>query len=100
MEVQPLQLYWRETLIGYIYEAGWLDFPWVNGRFVPTENESEVRAMLQWFHEENKKDDPDLTLAPFPDHFIDNWTIVKPDGTRTEIMPPVPNFDEETIEWR
>ena len=100
MESEALRLYWRETLIGFVYDAAWSDFPWVCGRFEPTDTECEVRALLQWFHDENKTEDPDLTKAPFPDEYIDSWYLEKPDGTRQEVMPPIPDFDDMTIEFR
>jgi hypothetical protein len=100
MNTDPIRLYWRDISIGYIYDAGWTDFPWAGGRFVPTETDCEVRELLQWFHEENKKDDPDLTLAPYPERLFSDWFIVKPDGAKIEIMPPIPDFDNMTIEWR
>jgi hypothetical protein len=101
MDINPtLQLFWKDVLIGNISEPEWLDFPWAIGRFIPEQVDSEVHALLQWFHQENKKDDPDLLCAPFPDHFLENWTIVKSDGTRNEIGPPIPDFDDMTIQWR
>ena len=100
METEPLSLYWRDNMIGLIHGVSWSDFPWKCGRFEPTETDCEVRLLLQWFHNENKSEDPDLTQAPFPEHFLDNWYTTTPDGTKTEVMPPVPNFDDHTIEWR
>lgn len=95
-----LRLYWQDILIGTIHEPRYFDFPWAIGRFIPTEAEAEVRALLTWFDQENKNDDPDLLSAPFPEHYLDNWTIVGADGKRVEIGPPSPDFDDMIIEWR
>ncbi|QDV42158.1 hypothetical protein Enr13x_20010 [Stieleria neptunia] len=100
MQSEPLKIYWRDALIGFVFTPEAHDIPWWYGVFEPTETECEVRDLLRWFHEENKNDDPDLTLAPFPEHYFEDWTLERSDGSRTDICPPIPDFDEMTIEWR
>ena len=100
MEPMSAKLSWRDILIGSVHHRAAHDMPWWFGVFEPTDTDCEVRALLQWFHGENKTDYPDLTLAPFGEHCLENWILKHSDGTRPDISPPSPDFDDMTIEWR
>lgn len=94
------RLLWRDQLIATITGVGWSDFPWACGKLVVVDMAPELRELLEWIGRESRTEDGITEDPPFEDELLEEWFIEKPDGTRTEIMIPVLDFADGSIEWR
>ena len=94
------RLLWRDHLIATVSEVRWSDFPWVGGKFIAVKMDAQIRELLEWIDRESKTDDGIVDDPPFPEELLTEWFIEKPDGSKTEIMIPVLDFSDGTIEWR
>lgn len=95
----PLKLYWNSHLLGVITGATFTDFPWVSGRFEARRVPKRLREVLDWFKTQAEVDDP--PDPPFASDLLDGWVVIKPDGSRHELlMPPPIDFDNGFAEWR
>jgi hypothetical protein len=92
-------LYWRDQLVGVVTDVGYVDFPWAGGTIALGELSGEVRAVLEYIDRESKTEDG-VQDWPFSDEMVDGWRIVKPDGTEVDILPPVVDFDDNSVSWR
>ena len=93
------RLLWRDQLIAIVVEVR-SDFPWMCGKFVPASMDPTIRVLLEWIEHRSKTDDDLSKDPPFPAKLLEDWYIQKPDGTKIEIMIPIVDFAEGTIEWR
>ncbi len=100
MNDAPHRLLWRDQLIATVTDVGWSDFPWVSGKFIAAEMEPRIREVLEWINRESKTEDGITDDPPFAEELLDDWFIETPDGTTMEIMIPVLDFSDGTIEWR
>ncbi len=99
MSVGPLKLYWKKQLVGVITDAGWSDFPWIAGTFDARRLGKRLRAVLEWFEEQTRADE--LAEPPFAPEWLQNWSIVKPDRSRIELLaPPLVDFARGIVQWR
>lgn len=100
METSLYRLLWRNQLIATLNEVHPFDFPWVCARFVAEEMDPQIYQFLQWIDRESKTEDGIINDPPFPNELLDDWYIEKPDGSKSEIMFPVFDFSDGTVEWR
>ncbi len=99
MTVSRLELYWKKQLVGVITGASWSDFPWISGKFEPRRLGKRLRALLEWFAEQAEADE--LEEPPFEPELLENWSIVKPDRSRVDLLcPPIIDFAAGVAEWR
>ncbi|MEO2092265.1 MAG: hypothetical protein ABGY75_22650 [Gemmataceae bacterium] len=99
MAATPLKLYWQSHLIGVITGSTFSDFPWVGGRFEPRRVPKRLREVLDWFAAQADADEP--PDPPFAPDLLEGWVIIKPDGSRHELLtPPLIDFDTGAAEWR
>ncbi|MBL8799217.1 MAG: hypothetical protein JNM56_35350 [Planctomycetia bacterium] len=99
MTDEPLQLFWKDQLIGRITDAGWSDFPWMSGKVSINQIPPELREAMEYLHREATSDDG-VTDWPFPEEFAAGWRMVKPDGTAVEISQPIIDFATGDVDWR
>lgn len=96
---RPHELYWKEQLVGIITEVSFSDFPWLSGRFEPRSMSKPLQEVLDWCAAQAEADE--LQDPPFESDLMEAWVIVKPDGSRHElILPPLIDFTEGLAEWR
>jgi ribA/ribD-fused uncharacterized protein len=92
-------LMWKDTTIGSITGVAWSDFPWAEGQLTLATFPEKLRAVLAWFAA--VVDEDDLPDPPFPDDLMENWAVVRDDGTRHALpLPPIVDFKAGTITWR
>ncbi len=99
MAATTLKLYWNSRLVGVITGATFSDFPWVIGRFEPRRVPKRLREVSDWLAAQAEADEP--LDPPFAPDLLDGWVVIKPDGSRHELlMPPLIDFDKGIIDWR
>jgi hypothetical protein len=95
---QPVQLYWKQLLIGYVNDADCSDFPCVVGKVELNEIPSDLREALEYLYSQSLTDEG-VTDWPFSDEFEVDWTAVYSDGSCTEICEPLIDFETCRIKW-
>ena len=74
------------------------DFPWVSGRFEPTNLDDIFRGLFAFLvDEDGSTDEP-----PFADELLDEeqWWLADGRGKRWGISLPAVHLDDGTIAWR
>lgn len=94
------RILWRDQFVATVTDVGWLDFPWAWGKFRVAEMTPQMRGLLEWIDRESKTEDGIITDAPYPEELQLDWFLESPDGTRNEIMIPIFDFADGSVEWR
>jgi hypothetical protein len=94
-----LELHWKDQLVGVISDATVSDFPWLAGKFAAKRVSKQLREVMTWFAAQAEADE--LAEPPFGPELLEDWVIVKADGTWT-VLDGVPLVDLKrgSIEWR
>src|SRR5438067_700160 len=99
MKSGVLRLYWKKQLIGEITDYSGSDFPWFGGTIALKRISQRLRTVLEWFAAQATADD--LEEPALEDELLNNWSIVKPDGSRVELLGvPLVRIGQGLIEWR
>src|SRR5262249_46640480 len=99
MKSGVMRLYWKKQLVGEITEYAGSNFPWFGGKIALMRMSQPLRTVLEWFASQATADD--LEEPAFQDELLNNWSIVKPDGNRVELLGvPLVRIAQGLIEWR
>ena len=98
MAQEPINLFWKDQLIGHITDVGWSDFPWASGKISIISMPPDLREAMEWLHKESISEDGVMDW-PFSEDFVWGWRLEKPDGTSQEILQPIIDFGSGDVEW-
>jgi hypothetical protein len=99
MKTGALRLYWKKQLVGEITEYVGSDFPWFGGKIALKRLSQPLRTALEWFATQATADE--LDEPEFEEDLLNNWSLVKPDGSRVELLGvPLVRIAQGLIEWR
>ena len=95
---QPIQLYWKELLVGQVSDAACSEHPWIVGKVELNAIPQGLRKALTYLYAQSLTDEG-VTDWPFSDEFEVDWAVVYADGSSTEICEPLINFETGQIKW-
>ena len=95
---QPLDLYWKNLLVGQVSDAAWSDFPWVFGKVTIFGMPADLRDAMEYLHRESHSEDG-VCDWPFPEEFVWDWRVVDAEGESVDICQPIIDFEAGEIEW-
>jgi hypothetical protein len=98
MDDESYQLCWMDQVVGIVTDIQCSDFPWAEGKLTVVGLSGQLRAVLAWLSEQVNSED-DLEDPPFPAELVENWFLVKADGTKHNIILPAVDLVQGTVSF-
>jgi hypothetical protein len=94
------RLLWNGRLVAAVSVEGYSDWPWATGKIASDQIPDDVRPFLEWVWKESNTEDGLTSDPPFPEEFMDNWSLETENGEIKPASVPIVDFNQGTVEWR